>query len=182
MLPLLENETWLGDVRSSSPPVGMMVSMATKLGSRSEWESSCCCECRETRSRELVASSWTVIAGKLGVLRRLGEKERWSSSTMGSQAVEEADAKAESRRASSAASRAFLKAVEVLGPGDVLGRRTLLSQARAGVALEMGWERDWVWSCGDCEDEGDTETERDPPSPPGACAASSSLMAFRVFC
>ena len=83
--------------------------------------------------------------------------------------VELEDAKAESLRASSPDKRVLLKG-EVLGPGDVLGRRTLLSHPRPAVfddmlvALEMpeGW-----WS--------QSEDVSTSPSPPEVRAASSLM-------
>jgi hypothetical protein len=67
MLPLLENETWLGDVRSSKAPVGIIVSMVWKCVSN---------ECCDVWLLERgVLSSWTVIAGRLGVLRKLEEDD-----------------------------------------------------------------------------------------------------------
>jgi hypothetical protein len=83
--------------------------------------------------------------------------------------VELEDAKAESLRASSSHRKVLLNG-EVLGPGDVLGRRTLLSHPRPAdlddvlAALEMpeGW-----WS--------HSEDVSTGPSPPGVRAASSLM-------
>ena len=82
------------------------------------------------------------MAGRLGVLRRLVGDE--GSLLL---AVQLDDAKAESLRSSSEDHSVRLKAI-ALGPGEVRGRRTLLSHARdAGlldevlVAMEGAGER-----------------------------------------
>jgi hypothetical protein len=64
------------------------------------------------------------MAGRLGVLRRLVGDE-------GSLLVGQfKDASAESRRSSSSDSSCVRLSAEALGPGEVRGRRTLLSQPR----------------------------------------------------
>jgi hypothetical protein len=117
------------------------------------------------------------MAGRLGVLRKLvGEEGAWCVfwSVL---AVELQDAKAESLRDSSSVSCDCFN-VEALGPGEVLGRRTLLSHARgAGVlegepvgfelaAVEVAGERCWSWW-----------VDSAVPLPSGVPAASS-LMAL----
>jgi hypothetical protein len=72
------------------------------------------------------------MAGRLGVLRRLVGEE--GSLLV---AVQLEDAKAESLRSSSSASSVLFRA-EALGPGEVRGRRTLLSQPRVAGPFNAG--------------------------------------------
>jgi hypothetical protein len=123
-----------------------------------------------------------MMAGRLGVLRRLFGEGGALAVVLSVLAVEFDDAKAESRRASSADSSDFLY-VDALGFGDVLGRRTLLSHPREEGALEevlvaldvAGVSGFWSCEGGDSDCEVATVT-----SPSGVCPASS-LMAFGVF-
>jgi hypothetical protein len=73
------------------------------------------------------------MAGRLGVLRRLVGEE--GSLLL---AVQLEDAKAESLRSSSSASCVLFRA-DALGPGEVRGRRTLLSHARVAGPFNEGF-------------------------------------------
>lgn len=77
-------------------------------------------------------ASWTTMAGRLGVLRRLVGVE-------GSMVVVQLEgARAESLRSSSSQC-CVRRSADALGPGEVRGRRTLLSHPRvAGPAGALG--------------------------------------------
>tara|TARA_R110002003_G_scaffold391_2_gene19447 strand:- start:31456 stop:31887 length:432 start_codon:yes stop_codon:yes gene_type:complete len=89
-------------------------------------------------------SSWTMMAGRLGVLRKLvGVEGSWL-------VVQLDEVRAESRRSSPSHNCCVRRNAEAFGPGEVRGRRTLLSHARdaglaeALVAVESVGER---WAC-----------------------------------
>lgn len=128
MLPRFEKEIWAGEVKSSKLPVGMTMSMPWKGGSLAPLESS------EWLRDPTTCSSWTTMAGRLGVRRRLVGVE-------GSLlfAVQFEDVRAESRRSSSSASICVRRRADALGPGLVRGRRTLLSQPRVAGPFNEGF-------------------------------------------
>jgi len=131
MLPRFEKDTWLSEVRSSRLPVGMMVSKPMKellfseaLSRPSERGDPCLLDPGDR-------SSWTTIAGRLGVLRRLRGEE---GSLL---VVQLEEVRAESLRSSSSHS-CVRRSAEDFGPGEVRGRRTLLSHERdAGLLDEV---------------------------------------------
>jgi hypothetical protein len=124
MLPRLEKDICASEERSSKLPVGMYVSRPEKLASSSHvapLSSECRCDARlwEPDGR----SSCTTIAGRLGVLRRLlGEGGSLLVVPFGG-------ARAESLRSSSTLSSVRFRE-NARGPGEVRGRRTLLSHDR----------------------------------------------------
>jgi len=133
MLPLLEKDICVSEERSSRLPVGMMVSRPSKAF---------VCSCgalsvsAERGDEWLVTprecSSWTTIAGRLGVRDSVGGE---GGSLV---VVPFDDVKAESLRSSSSERTrcSVLAKGEDLGPGEVRGRRTLLSQAREAGLLD----------------------------------------------
>lgn len=112
------------------------------------------------------------MAGRLGVLRRLvGVEGSWA-------VVQFAGARAESLRSSLSCVR---RRAEALGPGEVRGRRTLLSQPRdVGLVGEVLEALETAGCRCDCDCGCDcwlrAEGLSAPPSP-GALTAASSLMA-----
>ena len=127
MLPRFEKEIWVGEVKSSKLPVGMTMSMPWKGDSPAPLESS------EWLRDPTTCSSWTTIAGRLGVRRRLVGDE-------GSLlfAVQFDDVRAESLRSSSSACICVRRRADALGPGLVRGRRTLLSHPRVAGPFNEG--------------------------------------------
>lgn len=128
MLPRFEKDIWAGEVKSSKLPVGITMSMPWKGDSPAPLESS------EWLRDPTTCSSWTTMAGRLGVLRRLVGDE--GSLLL---AVQFEDAKAESLRSSSSASICVLLRADALGPGLVRGRRTLLSHPRVAGPFNEGF-------------------------------------------
>lgn len=124
MLPRLEKDICASEEKSSKLPVGMYVSRPGNSASCSHVASSSeqrRCDAWLLGPEE--RSSCTTIAGRLGVLRRLvGEG--------GSLVVVPLEgAKAESLRSSSSFSSVRFKE-KARGPGEVRGRRTLVSHDR----------------------------------------------------
>ena len=105
------------------------------------------------------------MAGRLGVLRRLvGEGGSWL-------VVQLDGARAESLRSSSSASSCVRRSADAFGPGEVRGRRTLLSHERDAGLLDVRLAR-----CG-CVSGGDVDVVSTVAGPDAS--ASSSLMAVR---
>jgi hypothetical protein len=124
MLPRLEKDICASEEKSSKLPVGMYVSRPGNSPSSSNVASSTEQRCRGTWLLEPEErSSCTTIAGRLGVLRRLvGEG--------GSLVVVPFEvARAESLRSSPSLSSVRFKE-KARGPGEVRGRRTLVSHDR----------------------------------------------------
>lgn len=162
MLPRLEKDICVSEVKSSKLPVGIKVSMAAKL-----WPSTSA----ERRDATLLepgdCASWTTMEGRLGVLRRLvGDEGPLLAGHCD-------DARAESLRSMSPARCVWVKA-EARGPGEVRGRRTLLSHER-----DAGLVADALASSEDVGERsgGESSTTGEAVSAPGERTGSSIMAA-----